>query len=168
MTTEMIGVFPLDDPAMQGSITVTADAFEDWWRGIEIGGCFGTGSLGGLLCDTVRAVAAIGSEEVVSALVYTVSELIENALKANPAGEIEVSLGVDGEGISCFVIHPIPPESIPSLRKTLSKFVVRDSGELVCRQVEENVKRPGSGLGCLTIIHHYGARLSWKFEHRVA
>ena len=43
----------------------------------------------------------------------------------------------------------------------------RDPGELLIERIEENAENAnssGSGLGLLTLMSDYGARLGWRFQ----
>jgi len=45
--------------------------------------------------------------------------------------------------------------------------VARDPGELLIERIEANAAEPfgsGSGLGLLTLMNDYGARLGWTFR----
>lgn len=112
----------------------------------------------------------LNREEVEDAINYILLELIENAMKFNTAGDIEVGI-IIRERELCFIVgNQIEPDDVSKLEAIFQEIHSDDPGELLVRRIEENAANPDSyesGLGFLTIMSDYGARLGWSFQRGV-
>lgn len=109
----------------------------------------------------------LNREEVEDAINYILLELIENAMKFNIAGDIDVGV-VIRERELCFIVgNQIEPADVGKVESIFKELHSDDPGELLVRRIEENAANPDSydsGLGFLTIMSDYGARLGWSFH----
>lgn len=106
-------------------------------------------------------------EELSGAVGYILNELVENAVKFNQSGNINVTLGSGREGLICLVSNQITSASVPELREKLLEITRGDPEKLLRRRAEENAEdegRAGSGLGYLSIINDHGVSLGWKLD----
>jgi hypothetical protein len=98
---------------------------------------------------------------------YLANELLENALKFGTAGDILVESSLDGNRFEMKVTNLINAETASRFQATLATILARDPGELLIERIEQNAADPsagGSGLGLLTLMSDYGARLGWTFH----
>lgn len=105
--------------------------------------------------------------EVEDAINYILLELMQNALKFNTAGDIEVRIEIHDGELRFHVSNQIRPEDIPGVEAVFNELLTEDPGELMIRRIEENAANPEvdrSGLGFLTIMNDYGASITWKFD----
>lgn len=104
--------------------------------------------------------------EVEGAISYVLNEVIENAVKFQSGGTITVKVGLDGEELVFVVGNRISESAANALKPRVRELVTGDAQELLLRRVEQNAENPElgvSGLGFLTMITDYEARLGWSF-----
>ena len=61
----------------------------------------------------------------------------------------------------------ISPERIPGLQMLIEDLTTRDPGDLLLERIEANAAdetSSASGLGILTLMNDYGARMGWHFS----
>lgn len=97
---------------------------------------------------------------------YLVNELIENAVKFRARGEIVIEASADTNNFLLKVSNDLDIDSALEFQQLLSEITEGDPGELLIRRIEANAERvdmSGSGLGLLTLMSDYNARLAWVF-----
>jgi hypothetical protein len=96
---------------------------------------------------------------------YLANELIENAVKFRSEGDVEFVAGMDGGEFVLCIRHCIAPETSGRFKKLLKELTAGDPGDLLIQRIEANAlgTGSGSGLGILTLMNDYGARLTWRF-----
>ena len=113
-----------------------------------------------------------------SAIAYVANELLENAMKFNDEeSNFKVRLGVyfiedmsvkDKEiAALLFATNSVTSEDIEKFQTFLEQLLNNDPEELYVTQVEKSMEdehAEASGLGFLTMINDYSAKLGWKFE----
>lgn len=64
------------------------------------------------------------------------------------------------------VKNAVDAETSAAFQRKLRTILDRDPGELLIQQIEENAISDGngSGLGLLTLLSDYGARMAWEFN----
>lgn len=97
---------------------------------------------------------------------YLSNELIENAVKFKQPGKITIEACVVDDVFLMRVHNKINTETSGRFQKILINMLSVDPGELLIRQIEANAASDtgGSGLGLLTLLADYDARMSWEFE----
>lgn len=106
-------------------------------------------------------------KEVRHSIGYLVNELIENAVKFREPGEIIVEASMDADSFKVKVSNVVAGNTAATFQKLLSEITIGDPGDLLIQQIEANAADPdatGSGLGLLTLMSDYGARLAWIFS----
>jgi hypothetical protein len=107
--------------------------------------------------------------EIKGAINYIANELLENIMKFNyQTVDYAVGLGLylyENE-FRFYSSNAVDPKEIDDFQQRIETLLTEDTQKLYVEQVERNVSedRPGSGLGLLTMVNDYGARLAWKFE----
>lgn len=109
-----------------------------------------------------------------TAVSYIGNELLENAMKFNEFSRHErVQFGIhfvkEIEIVTpiIFTKNSITCEKVEQFQGFIEELLSADPNELYIRQVEKAVESEqdeASGLGLLTIINDYSAKLGWKFE----
>lgn len=108
--------------------------------------------------------------EIKDAVSYVANELLENAMKysyapAQHAVSIDMYLEVDA--ISLYVTNSVDPKTIEPFHHLIQRLLSEDVDDLYMEQLMRNAEEEtedDSGMGYLTMLHDYGARLAWKFE----
>jgi hypothetical protein len=97
---------------------------------------------------------------------YLSNELIENAIKFRQPGAIIVEAGTSHGSFFMRVRNAIDSETSSRFKDLLHRIISRDPGELLLEQIETNAMSDtsGSGLGLLTLLSDYNAKMAWEFE----
>ena len=128
--------------------------------------------------DEEDPVEARRIKESKSAITYVANELLENAMKFNDEkSSFKVRLGIyfledmsiDDREIAAllFATNSVTPESANKFQEFLAELLAADPEEFYVTQVEKSMEdehSEASGLGFLTMINDYSAKLGWKFE----
>ena len=105
--------------------------------------------------------------EVRHSIGYLVNELIENAVKFRAPGEIVIEASMDSECFKLKVSNDVDGENASEFQSLLADITVGDPRDLLIQRIEANAANPdvsGSGVGLLTLMSDYGARLAWIFS----
>ncbi len=108
--------------------------------------------------------------EIKSAVSYIANELLENAMKFNDENShypIDIKLQLEENGLIFSVANSIPPLSVEKFQAYIQKLLVCDPSEMYIERLEKNAADEncsGSGLGLLTMLNDYSAKMGWKFE----
>jgi hypothetical protein len=100
-------------------------------------------------------------------IIYLVNELLENALKFRSPGDIELRCSLENGNFELLVRNFASREVASGFQSLLSEVTSRDPGELLIERIEANAadeSSSASGLGILTLMNDYGARLGWTFD----
>jgi len=100
-------------------------------------------------------------------IAYLANELLENVVKFRAPGEVILETGIDGSIFRLILSNWIAAETSSRFEAKLSEILARDPGDLLIERIEANAAEPlgsGSGLGLLTLMNDYGARLGWTFR----
>ncbi len=108
-------------------------------------------------------------KELKSAVSYIANELLENAMKFHSKqtdDPIQFGLYLQEDNVVIFSINSSDQDTVDQLRQVIDKLTTYDLEELYINQMEQMAEENGdtSGLGLLTIIHDYLAKVGWKFE----
>jgi hypothetical protein len=105
--------------------------------------------------------------EVRHSIGYLVNELIENAVKFRAPGEILIEASMDSECFKIKVSNDVDGKIASGFQNLLADITAGDPVDLLIQRIELNAANPevtGSGLGLLTLMSDYGARLAWIFS----
>lgn len=106
-------------------------------------------------------------KEVRHSIGYLVNELVENAVKFRAPGRIMIEASMDLETFKVKVSNVVDKEVASGFQGFLSEIAAGDPGDLLIQRIEANAADPEiteSGLGLLTLMSDYGARLAWIFS----
>lgn len=117
-------------------------------------------------------------KESKAAVSYVANELLENAMKfSDRQSNFKVRFGVyfledhskPNSDITAvlYVTNSVIPEKAEKFQAFLATLLAADPEELYVTQVEKSLEEEhseASGLGFLTMINDYGAKLGWKFD----
>ena len=117
--------------------------------------------------DEARSVPDTRAE-VKSATSFIANELLENAMKFNDNAllhPISFTLQMHEDKLVFVATNSISPQAVGKFQALIEELLTSDPGELYIHRLEKNVSSENeSGLGFLTIINDYSAKLGWKFE----
>jgi len=113
-------------------------------------------------------------KECKNSVSYIGNELLENAIKFNDISQhYPVKFGIylleNIDEITCviFTKNSIDSQNIDKFKVFIQELLSADTHELYVQQIEKiaaDENSETSGIGLLTIINDYSAKLGWKFE----
>ncbi len=107
--------------------------------------------------------------EIKSAISYIANELLENGMKYsqdNSSSAISIQLHLNHNNIIFQMTNSIDTEAVEKFQAYIKELLDSDPYEFYIRQLEKNATEENnteSGLGFLTMMNDYGAKLGWKF-----
>jgi hypothetical protein len=108
--------------------------------------------------------------EIKSAVSYIANELLENAMKFNNETSeypINIKLQLESEGVLFSVVNSISRQGVDKFQAYIQQLLASDPSELYIQQLEKNAVEESctdSGLGLLTMLTDYSAKIGWKFQ----
>jgi hypothetical protein len=106
-------------------------------------------------------------QEIRGAVNYIANELLENAMKYSEehlAHPTTIRLVLAEDAILFTGTNATSGERGRAFLGFVRELAASDAGDMYVRQLERSAETGGSGLGLLTMINDYGARLAWRFE----
>lgn len=106
---------------------------------------------------------------ITGAVRYIANELLENAMKFNHEDSqqpVSIKLELMSDRVIFRASNAVDPAAVDQFQLFIQELMVSDPEELIIRQVERNTLEgwDSSGLGLLTIMNDYGAKVGWRFE----
>lgn len=104
------------------------------------------------------------------AVSYVANELLENAMKFSSRKRsypVDIILQLHGDRIIFLVNNSSDTELVETFQAFIQELLTEDPIELYIQHLENAANDENStisGLGLLTMINDYGAKLGWKFE----
>lgn len=112
-------------------------------------------------------------KESKGAVSFVANELLENAIKFNDLGtNFKIKFGIyfieeaDMTAV-LFATNSVSAEGLDKFQKFIQELLCSDPEKLYVQQIEKTAQEENSeesGLGFLTMINDYSAKLGWKFE----
>ncbi len=108
--------------------------------------------------------------EIKSAVSYIANELLENAMKFNNETSeypINIKLQLESDGVLFSVANSISPQGVDKFQAYIQQLLASKPSELYIQQLEKNAVEESctdSGLGLLTMLTDYSAKIGWKFQ----
>ena len=108
--------------------------------------------------------------EIKSAVSYIANELLENAMKFNNETSeypINIKLQLESDGVLFSVANSISPQGVDKFQAYIQQLLASEPSELYIQQLEKNAVEESctdSGLGLLTMLTDYSAKIGWKFQ----
>ena len=116
------------------------------------------------------ARATFRQAEIKSSVSYIANELLENALKFNNNAlsyPISIQIHLYNKKIVFLATNTINSQTLENFKSYINQLMTLDPTELYIQQLEKNAEDETinkSGIGLLTLINDYRAKLGWKFE----
>lgn len=102
--------------------------------------------------------------EIRSAVNYVANELLENAMKYSEGAPTTMNLVLAADAILFSESNSASLEHGRAFRRFVQELTESDPSEMYVRQLERSAETGGSGLGLLTMVNDYGAKLAWQFQ----
>lgn len=105
--------------------------------------------------------------EIRGAVNYVANELLENAMKYSEdhlAQPTTIRLVLRADALLFVAANATGAERGRAFRDFVRQLDAADPAEMYVRQLERAAETGGSGLGLVTMVNDYGAKLGWRFE----
>lgn len=167
--------FPPEQDCLELRFTPSSHPIRKRWRSHRLSAHFVADYFSNFLpVDDDDPGAERRIKESKGAVSYVANELLENAMKFNHgASSYKVRFGIHFLGLGeitavIFTTNSIDPERLDSFQAFIQELLSSDPNELFIQQVEKSAEADAetSGLGLLTMLNDYGAKLGWRFETR--
>ena len=172
---DFIDQFPPEHDSLELTFTPSSRPIKQRWRNNLLSAHFVADYLSSFLPvdaqDTSKEKRIKQSKGAVS---YVANELLENAIKFNKDdANYKVKFGIHFIGETevtavIFASNSVTQEGANKLKEFIEEILASDPNELYLQQLEKNAESESetSGLGLLTMINDYSAKIGWKFEPR--
>lgn len=103
-------------------------------------------------------------DDIRGAVNYVANELLENAMKYSDASPTTITLVLAEDAIVFTETNIASAAHAAAFRGFVRELADSDPSEMYMRQLERSAETGGSGLGLLTMVNDYGAKLAWQFQ----
>ena len=112
-------------------------------------------------------------KEANASVSYVANELLENAIKFNDdSSNYKVKFGIHflkqetEVVVVIYTTNSVQADGVDKLRDFIHELLASDPNELYVRQIEKSVEEDtkASGLGLLTMMNDYAAKVGWKLD----
>jgi len=119
--------------------------------------------------DPFAAESLKSRAELRDTVSFIANELLENAVKynADASGEMSLRINLTLHSTDFVLVNTVHSADVEVLHARFAALLSRDPAELYLEHMEQSAAAGdtgSSGLGLLTMLHDYGARLSWRIE----
>jgi len=171
---DFIEEFPPEHDSLELTFTPSSRPIQQRWRNNLLSAHFVADYLSSFLpLDATDASTEKRIKQSKGSVSYVANELLENAIKFNQddanykvkfgihfIGEIDVTAVI-------FASNSVSQEGANKFQEFIKIMLASDPNELYLQQLEKNAETETSGLGLLTMINDYSAKIGWKFEPRL-
>lgn len=171
---EFLHQFPPDHDSLELTFTPTSRPIKKRWRNNRLSAHFVADYFSTFLpADVIESDQEARIKQSKGAVTYVANELLENAMKFNyEEANTQIKFGIhflEEEEVTAaiFTTNSISIEGAQKFESFIQELLTEDPNELYIRQVEssaEDENNDASGLGLLTMLNDYQAKLGWKFE----
>ena len=171
---DFVESFPLPQDSLELSFTPNSLPIKKRWRNNRLSANFMADYFSNFLpVDENDPAQKRRIKESKGAVSYVANELLENAIKFNDRGtNFQIKFGIyfikeaDLTAV-LFATNSVSAEGLDKFQKFIQELLCSDPEKLYVQQIEKSAKEENSGasgLGFLTMINDYSAKLGWKFE----
>jgi len=171
---DFVESFPLPQDSLELSFTPNSLPIKKRWRSNRLSANFMADYFSNFLpVDENDPAQKRRIKETKGAVSYVANELLENAIKFNnQATNFQIKFGIyfikeaDLTAV-IFATNSVSAEGLDKFQKFIQELLCSDPEKLYVQQIEKSAEEENSGasgLGFLTMINDYSAKLGWKFE----
>jgi len=171
---DFVESFPLPQDSLELSFTPNSLPIKKRWRNNRLSANFMADYFSNFLpVDENDPAQKRRINESKGAVSYVANELLENAIKFNDRGtNFQIKFGIyfikeaDLTAV-LFATNSVSAEGLDKFQKFIQELLCSDPEKLYVQQIEKSAEEENSGasgLGFLTMINDYSAKLGWKFE----
>jgi hypothetical protein len=171
---DFVESFPLAQDSLELTFTPNSLPIKKRWRSNRLSANFMADYFSNFLqVDEDDPAQKRRIKESKGAVSYVANELLENAIKFNDRGtNFKIKFGIyfieeaDMTAV-LFATNSVSAEGLDKFQKFIQELLCSDPEKLYVQQIEKTAQEENSGesgLGFLTMINDYSAKLGWKFE----
>ena len=171
---DFVESFPLAQDSLELTFTPNSLPIKKRWRSNRLSANFMADYFSNFLpVDEDDPAQKRRIKESKGAVSYVANELLENAIKFNnQATNFKIKFGIyfieeaDMTAV-LFATNSVSAEGLDKFQKFIQELLCSDPEKLYVQQIEKSAEEENSGasgLGFLTMINDYSAKLGWKFE----
>jgi hypothetical protein len=171
---DFVESFPLPQDSLELSFTPNSFPIKKRWRSNRLSANFMADYFSNFLpVDEGDPSQKRRIKESKGAVSYVANELLENAIKFNDQGtNFKIKFGIyfiqeaDMTAV-LFATNSVSAEGLDKFQKFIQELLCSDPEKLYVQQIEKSAEEENSeasGLGFLTMINDYSAKIGWKFE----
>ena len=171
---DFVESFPPAQDALELTFTPNSLPIKKRWRSNRISANFMADYFSNFLpVDENDPAQKRRIKESKGAVSYVANELLENAIKFNNQGtNFKIKFGIyfiEEADLTAvlFATNSVSAEGLDKFQKFIQELLCSDPEKLYVQQIEKSAEEENSGasgLGFLTMINDYSAKLGWKFE----
>ena len=172
---DFIEEFTQEHDSLELSFTCRSRPLKKNWRNNRLSAFFVADYCSNLLpIDEDETQAEEGITEIKNTVSYVGNELLENAIKFSeeiPPYTVKFGMhfmdALEEVTVIIFTKNSITIPSFEKFQSFIEELLSADPNELYVQQIEktaEDENSEASGLGLLTMLNDYSAKLGWKFE----
>ena len=171
---DFVESFPLAQDSLELTFTPNSLPIKKRWRSNRISANFMADYFSNFLSvDEDDPAQKRRIKESKGAVSYVANELLENAIKFNAREtNFKIKFGIyfieEAEMTAVlFATNSVSAEGLDKFQKFIQELLCSDPEKLYVQQIEKSAQEENSGesgLGFLTMINDYSAKLGWKFE----
>lgn len=170
---DFIEQFPPEQDSLELKFTPSSHPIRKRWRTHRLSAYFVADYFSNFLpVDENDPHSTRRIKESKGAVSYVANELLENAMKFNDEqSQYKVRFGIhfmeESEiTAAIFATNSIQADRVAPFQGFIQEVLTGDPSELYLQQIEKTAAAgdDSSGLGLLTMINDYGAKLGWRFE----
>ncbi len=171
---DFVESFPLAQDSLELTFTPNSLPIKKRWRSNRLSANFMADYFSNFLqVDEDDPAQKRRIKEGKGAVSFVANELLENAIKFNDRGtNFKIKFGIyfieeaDMTAV-LFATNSVSAEGLDKFQKFIQELLCSDPEKLYVQQIEKSAQEENSGesgLGFLTMINDYSAKLGWKFE----
>ena len=171
---DFVESFPPEQDSLELTFTPSSLPIKKRWRSNRLSANFMADYFSNFLpVDEEDPAHKRRIKESKAAVSYVANELLENALKFNnQATNFKIKFGIyfiEEADVTAvlFATNSVSAEGLDKFQSFIQELLSSDPQELYVQQIEksaEDENSGASGLGFLTMLNDYSAKLGWKFE----
>lgn len=171
---DFVESFPLPQDSLELSFTPNSLPIKKRWRNNRLSANFMADYFSNFLpVDENDPAQKRRIKESKGAVSYVANELLENAIKFNDRGtNFQIKFGIyfiEEADLTAvlFATNSVSAEGLDKFQKFIQELLCSDPEKLYVQQIEKSAEEENSGasgLGFLTMINDYSAKIGWKFE----
>jgi len=171
---DFVESFPLTQDSLELTFTPNSLPIKKRWRSNRLSANFMADYFSNFLqVDEDDPAQKRRIKESKGAVSYVANELLENAIKFNDRGtNFKIKFGIyfieeaDMTAV-LFATNSVSAEGLDKFQQFIQELLCSDPEKLYVQQIEKSAEEENSeasGLGFLTMINDYSAKIGWKFE----